>query len=134
MKFRLKKNGAHLAGGAALFCLTALALLPLGRMWVRMLGALAAAAAIWGYFLLFTAYARWGVQGDVFYSHCGLLFTNERHIPLRDVTAIRCLQSPLGRPLGLCYLTVFAAGSMVTLPFAGREDAEALLLLWRSEQ
>ena len=48
MKFRLKKNGAHLAGGAALFCLTALALLPLGRMWVRMLGALAAAAAIWG--------------------------------------------------------------------------------------
>ena len=51
MKFRLKKNGAHLAGGAALFCLTALALLPLERMWVRMLGALAAAAAIWEYFM-----------------------------------------------------------------------------------
>lgn len=134
MRFRLSKTGAHLAGGVALVVLTALALLPFGQVWLRMLGALAASAVLWGYSYLYAHFARWGVQAGVFYSHSGLLFTAERRLPLADVTAVRILQSPLDRPLGLCLLTVFGAGSVMVLPFVRREDAEALLLLWQAER
>ena len=134
MRFQLSKTGAHLAGGLALLVLTALALLPLGRVWLRMLGALVLAAGVWGYCRLYASYGHWGVQAGAVYSHTGLLFTNERRIPLGDITAVRIVQSPLERPLTLCVLTVCGAGSFISLPFVRREDAEALLLLWQAEQ
>ena len=48
MKFRLKKNGAHLAGGAALFCLTALALIVLLKQYLPVYAAVASLAAVLG--------------------------------------------------------------------------------------
>lgn len=130
MCFRLSRKGARLLGGVALVVFLALALVPVGALWVRVPAALALAACVLGYFELYTFFARWGVSRGAFFSHSGLLFTGERHIPLEDVTALRVVQTPLGRPLGLCYLTVYAAGSLVSLPCVRREDAETLRLLW----
>lgn len=134
MRFRLNSKGAYLISGVVLFCLVALAMLPLGDFWMRMAGSAVLAGGIWLYFFLYTTYARWGVRNGAFFSHSGLLFTGERHIPLEDVTAVRCVQTPLERPLGLCILTVYAAGSRVMLPCVEKEDAEALLLLWRGSE
>lgn len=132
MRFSLSPKGAHLAGGVTMLLLTALALLPISRFWVRMLWAAGLSALVWGYCRLYAATAVWGVQGGVFYARSGLLFTRERSLALDEMTAVTWQQSPLSRPLGLCRLTVCGAGSFVSLPFVQLEDAHTLQRLWQA--
>ena len=131
MQFRFSRAAADLLGGEAALLLFLLTLLPLGEVWLRLCIALGLSLAAWGYFRMLVHFGRWSIEDGTLCTHLGLLFPHDHRVPLSRITSLLQIRSAASRPLGVCTLFVFTAGTALLLPCIRHADARALELLWR---
>ena len=77
------------------------------------------------------AYSRWryGFLGDLLLMRYGILFVEERAVPVRRMQHVDLVRGPLERLFGLATLVVFTAGnegSAFRVPGLAANEAQAL--------